>query len=158
MPQEPVKIQADIRTCTRYVLLWLLLSLALLAGAYHKAGTELTRALTTAREQAALRVRYTRGKIEIMLADIDADLRFIHNSDQLRAFLDSPTQENLAAVERLLVNIADTHHIYDQLRIIDATGNEILRIEYDAPRRQTLTGPASALPNKGQRGDFRSTL
>ena len=158
MPQEPVKIQADIRTCASYVLLWLLLSLTLLAGAYHKAKSELARALTTAREQAALRVKSTRGKIEIMLADIDADLRFIHNSDQLQAFLESPTGENLSAVERLLMNIAETHRFYDQLRIIDALGNEVLRIEYDTTRRQTLTVPHSALQDKSKREYFRNTL
>jgi PAS domain S-box-containing protein len=81
------------------------------------------------------------------------DVRFV--ADLVSEALDSG-RDRLAGVERSLLALARHRPGYAQIRYIDTTGQEILRVESGASGPRVV--PESALQNKGERDYFAQTI
>jgi hypothetical protein len=62
---------------------------------------------------------------------IVADLKVISTLEVLKRSVDNPSGENLAALSREFLSISAAKTLYDQIRYIDSTGTEIVRVNFN---------------------------
>ena len=98
------------------------------------------------------------------LAQVEADVQFLGQSTVLSTYLtisEAIDSEQLVDQARLelnneFLNFAQVQQIYDQVRFIDATGQEVIRINTDNGISEIVT--ERALSNKSGRYYFENTL
>ena len=96
-------------------------------------------------------------KIEFNLSSLLADLKMLTSLNELSAYLNTPDQqEHKKALEDFFVNLASHHKVYDQIRIIDETGMEAIRVNYNKGSPQVV--PQSQLQNKKGRYYFEEAI
>lgn len=91
-------------------------------------------------------VRTIREKTENFLDDISSDLRVIQNSTPLETWMqrkgpgaDARSTDDLRRIGTEILLFAATKEIYYQFRLIDESGDELLRVECDNPGDSTKT-------------------
>lgn len=94
------------------------------------------------------------GRVTIVnvLQDIGRDIDLVANHYALKNSLDHASPEALHYFEQDMLNLAATSHIYDQIRWLDETGSERVRVNYN-DGQPTLT-PPQELQDKSARYYF----
>ncbi len=87
------------------------------------------------------------------LRDVFADLFFLVRECENTLAQDRPLKE----LDHLFVNLAESTRIYDQIRFIDASGMEALRINWSETKGSELVPPAK-LQNKSSRYYFIKSI
>ncbi|SDJ66666.1 HD domain-containing protein [Ferrimonas sediminum] len=77
------------------------------------------------------------------------DLNFLVNNASVSQFFQLPSPQHRQSVERLFANTIKTHKIYDQIRLISGTGQELVRVDYNNGEPGVV--PVSQLQNKSSR-------
>jgi len=88
------------------------------------------------------------GKISRLVSDL------LYISDSLQ--LDYPADGDYSRIEKQWTSFSDRKKIYDQIRYIDADGNEVIRINHGDGGAYAVT--ASKLQNKADRYYFSDTI
>jgi len=114
--------------------------------------SEIDRELTVLRSREKLNVGRGAGALSRSLETITRDLNVLAGHSALRAALDSPTTQNLNHLAEDFANVSRSKGIYDQLRWIDESGMERVRIDYVKGRAVVV--PPDQLQNKSQRYYF----
>jgi two-component system sensor histidine kinase EvgS len=108
----------------------------------------------TVRENS--RIDVARGRVTHDLLAIDIDLRVITNLPLLQNYLNSGDPALRAQLEKYFLVLARETRRYDQIRYLDANGQEVVRINYQNGR-PTIT-PRQQLQNKANRYYFSDTF
>jgi len=90
------------------------------------------------------------------LDELFRDLIFLSKSVNFHEAIENPSHENLAHLTEDLVNFSTSKKVFDQIRWLDETGQEIVRINYH-PEQPHITSQ-SELQNKGQRYYFKDAF
>lgn len=81
--------------------------------------------------QESLRLSLTSRALQTDLLEPVSDMRTIAALQDLRDYVQQETAENRARLEREFVNFAQHIRIYDQIRYIDSSGIERVRVNFD---------------------------
>lgn len=87
---------------------------------------------------------------------VHSDLAYFSSSSLARALLQNGGDKEKKHLTDLMINISTTQNRYDQIRILDATGQEIIRVNRQ-PKGEPLVVPQSQLQNKAERYYFSET-
>ncbi|MDQ6967652.1 MAG: ATP-binding protein [Mariprofundaceae bacterium] len=90
------------------------------------------------------------------LPGLISDVKLLAISHGLEDALNGRDKEKIQQLSRVIQDFYTTTKIYDQIRIIDATGMEFVRINH-SPSKPYLT-PTSELQNKADRYYFKATM
>ncbi len=116
--------------------------------------------LDRARERATVDLELIASDIRSLLQWIQRDLLVLRDMPRLQAFLNSPSPDEkvriLGVLDEEFLNIAAHHRVFQQVRLLDLTGREIVRVNSNA-QRCWLT-PKEELQDKSDRYYFRQAL
>jgi len=101
-------------------------------------------------------VRMGRNSIERDLEYLGNDLAVLADSEILARFLTTNSAKDRQALAERYRTFAVDRRIYDQIRFLDVTGMEIVRINYSDGKAQIVS--TDKLQNKGQRYYFKESL
>jgi signal transduction histidine kinase len=110
-------------------------------------------------DSATADLRQRADQIQQYLADVRADLIFLSESRVARAAIEAGPAARQAVLEQLqadFAHYADTHRNVFQLRWIDATGQEVIRV--DASPQGVRITPPEQLQNKADRYYFSAAM
>jgi len=149
-------VQPQQQTLRYFALYYTLVVILLFSGYFliHYFETEKLRSVTLAAELE--HVNLASKSLERDLETIGSDFRSLAASRYLADFLQTNGEASKAKLtERLLLFLTD-RHIYDQARLIDASGQEVIRVSYNkgAPK---IT-PQEQLHNKSRRYYFTDVM
>lgn len=130
--------------------------LLLLTGAYFFGNVEIERELTRLRGQSTLNVGLGVGALSRNLEALALDLTFLINHSALNEAINNPNTENIASLAEDFANFSRSKGIYDQIRWLDETGMERVRVDYRLNQSQIV--PTDRLQNKGKRYYFSDTF
>ena len=135
-----------------FLRIFLPLAIFVLAGAYLFGRAEFEQGISRLKADEKLNVSLGAAAILQSLDDIARDLKYIASHSALRAAVDATTPQALQHLAEDLVTFSGSRATYDQLRWIDETGMERVRVNY--LNGQAEVTPANKLQNKGQRYFF----
>lgn len=118
-----------------------------------------------AEREEALKLNALSQTILDFLAGLEQDVLFLSQTQALDQYLEAESgafdqiavEQNREALEKEFLAFAQTRGIYDQVRYLDAKGNEIVRINTDANGVSTIV-PQAELQNKVGRYYFDDTI
>lgn len=84
------------------------------------------------------------------------DLALLTHSDEMQQLLITDTQQNREALEKRFLSLARDRRIYDQMRYIDNSGQEQVRVNINGNLASTVS--RDRLQNKSERYYFRQAL
>ena len=102
-----------------------------------------------AREREVLRVAASARFLTNDLQGLSSDVRFLGENDSLRSFLETGQQAQLDLFAREALHLSRQHSAYDQIRYLDETGRERVRVNAGAG-----IAPAAALRDMHDRPFF----
>jgi len=137
---------------TNFLRLFLPTAAFVLAGIFFYGQSEIERDASRLMSRETLHVGLGAGTLSRHLEGITRDLTFLASHSALQAAVNAPTPANIGHLAEDLANFSRSSGIYDQLRWIDETGMERVRIDYIGG--QGIVIPADKLQNKGQRYFF----
>jgi signal transduction histidine kinase len=114
--------------------------------------TQIQSELTRLKSQEMLNVGLGAGTLTGQIESISRDLAFLSSHSALRRAINNPSAENVGHLAGDFANFSRSKGIYDQLRWLDETGMEIVRVDYVNGQPVTITG--DKLQNKGSRYFF----
>jgi len=88
--------------------------------------------------------------------EITGDLEFVAESPLLKHFLSQPTPDNLRRIQQTFLLMSMEYGRYDQIRYIDTTGHEIIRVNYNDG--QATVVPGRGLQDKADRPYFKQAV
>lgn len=139
-----------------FLQLFLPVAVLVLVGMGFYGNAEVERELTRLRAGEILNTGRGAAVLARQLDDIARDLAFLSVFSDLRDALDAPTPTNIRHLELGFANFSHSKGIYDQIRWIDETGMERVRVDYLAGH--TMVIAAEKLQNKGQRYFFTDSV
>lgn len=98
-------------------------------------------------------MRFVIGQDLGMLA---ADLMVLAENESLAQYLENPTAETIEILETRFLNLARDRKHYSQIRLLDYSGEEVVRINTTSNGSEIV--PTSQLQNKSNRYYFQDTL
>lgn len=90
--------------------------------------------------------------IEYKIGRLISDLQFIYGTLEQHV----AAKDELTELEELWRVYADSRQVYDQIRYLDADGNELIRVDYD--EKGSVIAPKEKLQNKRDRYYFQQTI
>ncbi|MBT4934073.1 MAG: hypothetical protein HOL66_16710 [Rhodospirillaceae bacterium] len=82
-----------------------------------------------------------------------ADLSFLAIDDSLSGYLHNEKRTNrFNEISNEFINLANTRRLYDQIRLLDSSGNELIRVNYENGNARAI--PKNKLQNKSNRYYF----
>jgi len=114
------------------------------------------RQTETVTAQEKSHVAIASGLIAANVAEVNADLRVIASLPSLQRYLDSGNPAEHDILASYFVVLAREMRFYDQVRYLDAGGQEVLRINYN--NGQPAIVPREQLQNKADRYYFSDTF
>ncbi len=108
-------------------------------------------------EQAA-EFRHTQLARAVLIRDLEliaSDLLLLARSPEMRTLVNSGKNGLLPAVQNRFLDLARDRHIYDQIRYLDQTGQEVIRINFDGEVSEVID--EDQLQFKGDRYYFQET-
>jgi signal transduction histidine kinase len=139
-----------------FLKFFLPLAVLLIAGLLIFGQTEIESELTRLKSQETLNVGLGAGTLTGQIESISRDLAFLSSHSALRRAINAPTADNLASLATDFANFSRSKGIYDQLRWLDETGMEIVRV--DSVKGQPVVIAADKLQNKGSRYFFTDSF
>ena len=141
---------------TIFLRLFLPLVVLVTGFAFLYGQAEIERELSRLKSQETLSIGLGNGALSRNLQGLTNDLVFLATLRATRAVVNEPTPQNIRHLEEDFSNFSRSMAIYDQLRWIDETGMEIVRVDYVFGKATVI--PANQLQNKGQRYFFTDTF
>ncbi len=135
-----------------FLKFFLPLAMLVVVGLLLYGRAEIDSELTRWRSQETLNVGLGVGTLDGNLEAIGQDLAFLSTHTALRQAVETPSPENLKRLAEDFANFSRAKGIYDQLRWLDETGMEIVRVDAVQGKAQIVS--ADKLQNKGQRYFF----
>lgn len=135
--------------------LFLPVALLVVIGIGLYGNSELERELTRLRSQETLNVGLGAGALSGNLASISRDLAFLSSHSALLDAINTPNSHHWSHLAEDFANFSRSKGIYDQVRWLDETGME--RVRVDSVQGQPRVVPANELQNKGTRYFFTDT-
>ncbi|MCB0211827.1 MAG: GAF domain-containing protein [Anaerolineae bacterium] len=155
-------ITSSIRNKFIAIVILIVMIVTLIAGGY---GTWVT--VTVLREQVTkeeiARLRNFASGITNFLTNLEEDVVFLSQSQTLFQYLESnkadltTSEERRKNLEQEFLAFAKARKIYDQIRFLDTTGQEIVRINTNFDGVSTVV-PQEELQNKADRYYFKDTI
>lgn len=108
--------------------------------------------ITRLKSQETLNVGLGAGTLSGQIENISRDLTFLAHHSALRSSINTPSADNLAHLAHDFANFSRSKGIYDQLRWLDESGMEVVRVDY--LKGQPVVVAADQLQNKGSRYFF----
>lgn len=139
-----------------FLRLFVPLAVLLVAGSVLYGRVEITHELARTSSQEAANVRLGAGVLTSNIEFITRDLRFLASDHAMRKCIAQPSPENLMNLAENFMAFSGAKQIYDQIRWIDETGMEIVRVDNLRGKPSLIT--ADKLQNKAQRYYFADTL
>lgn len=130
-----------------------LLCLIFVAALYHENQLRVRQNLEAGE---ALRVSVGARSLTSDLDVMAGDIRLIAALPSLAAVLENADQPALSRLTADLVALSASHRVYDQLRWIDETGRERVRVDY--LQNEPFVVPEERLQNKAQRHFFSDAM
>lgn len=145
------------KSVLRYFLLYfsplfLIISLVFAALIYN----DYSRTLDLINANERLQVNIIKKTLVRDLSDIGPDLRILLNSDAFQDYLATGSSTNRQKLENAFSLFAHQRRLYAQIRFIDASGDEQVRIDYDNERVSRTTD--EQMQNKADRYYFIETM
>ena len=144
------------RTLPLFLRSFVPLSVLVLVGFYFYVESEIERNLTRIKSEESLYVGLGAGAMTGRIESISRDLAFLASHSAMRSAVNSPTSQNLAHLAEDFSNFSHSKRIYDQVRWLDATGMEMVRVDYVNGKPKII--PDDKLQNKGKRYFFTDTF
>ncbi|MFV2068839.1 MAG: ATP-binding protein [Pirellulales bacterium] len=140
----------------RFVVLFVPLAIAIgsLIAAFYWTQESAERALLRTREK-----HHVDAQSELILSDFRAvvsDLMVLSESHALHRFLEKGGLEEQAALANEYRTFSGQKRMYDQIRFLDATGRETVRVNFDSGQPSIV--PKEKLQSKAGRYYFKETL
>ena len=139
-----------------FLRLFLPLALLVVMGMFFYGRANIERDLVRARSQEALSVGLGAGQLSGTLEAVTRDLTFLARHSALRTAVDAPTAQNLQYLAQDFATFSQSKGVYDQLRWIDETGMEIVRV--DLVKGQAIVVASDQLQDKRTRYFFTDTV
>lgn len=108
------------------------------------------------KDRERFEVRARKEIIENLFADISTDLEFIANQHVLKAFMEQGGEADRRGLEQDFLSFAQAKKKYDQVRLLNETGMELVRVNYNRGRPEIV--PTETLQNKGARYYFTDSI
>jgi signal transduction histidine kinase/CheY-like chemotaxis protein len=140
----------------QFNLLFLPIALLVLVGAWFYGRAAVDREIGRLQTQESLNVGLGSAALKGRLEDIARDLAYLATSGSVRAALEPGNAKAIAALENNLFHFSASKRIYDQVRWIDETGMERVRVDYRDGKAVVI--PRVQLQPKGQRYFFTDTI
>ena len=134
------------------LVLLLPMSLLIVAAAYLYGSSQLTRSMAHIESRESLGVALGRAALEEDIDGIKRDLAILAKLGSLHDALESPSPEAFDRLADDLLNFASGQGIYDQIRWLDETGTEVVRVNHRADRTERVAD--DQLQFKGNRYYF----
>ena len=140
------------RVITLFLRTFVPLCALVLAAFYFYVQAEIDRELTRIESTETLSVGLGAGTLTGRIESIGRDLIFLASHSAMRAAINDPHPRNLGHLAEDFSNFSAGKRIYDQVRWLDETGMEIVRVDLVNGMPKII--PADKLQNKGQRYFF----
>ena len=139
-----------------FSLLFLPVALIVIAGAWFYGQAAVDREIGRLQTQESLSIGLGGAALKGRFDDVARDLSYLATSSPLHAVLDSGDAKAIAALENNLFHFSASKRIYDQVRWIDETGMERVRVDFREGAAVAI--PRAQLQPKGQRYFFTDTI
>ncbi len=103
-----------------------------------------------------LNVRLGAGMLDRRLLILVRDLRILASDSAMQRFIEHGDVQELRRIEEDFLGFSSARNAYDQIRLLDTTGQEIVRVDHDG--KNTHVVEASKLQNKADRYYFRDSI
>lgn len=140
---------------TQFLKAYLFLALLTCLGAYYFYYSIQERFSSRNKAHESISVELKRDAISNVLQEINRDIRLLTNHYQLKRILEHPSPNALHDFEQDLLNLSAATKSYDQIRWIDESGRERVRINYNDGKPART--PEAELQDKSNRYYFRET-
>lgn len=131
-------------------------SLALAVFLFSYTWFERGQALTTLSGNETIRIETAKNATQTLLNETAADVGMLSNDPVLQDWLDSPSPGALKDVANQFLLIARAKRIYDQIRLLDISGKEIVRVNFGLGRPYSV--PTGELQDKSKRYYFSESV
>lgn len=135
-----------------YLPIVIVLSIGLLSGVRFDEQRRMER--IEVRENS--RIEIAKGIVTQDLSVVDSNLRFIANLRLLQWYLDSGNPAQHEELAGFFLSLARESRLYDQVRYLDVSGQEVIRINYNDGKPAIV--PREQLQNKAGRYYFDDTI
>ncbi len=125
-------------------------------AAYYMGSIELKATMAEIQSHEMLNAGRGAATMTGIIDDISRDLHYLASNTALKEALDDTNPENIARVASDMINFSNAKQIYDQLRWIDETGMERVRVDLLAGKAVNVVG--DKLQNKGKRYFFADSF
>ncbi len=130
------------------------LVLALILTLYHYFQLRTERIILQAHEQS--HVTLAKKSVAREFESISSDLLYLARSGILRRFLDTGAPDAAAVLTEEFILFSQSKRLYDQIRLIDETGMEVVRVDIDGGNPQAVMG--RELQDKSRRYYFKDAF
>jgi signal transduction histidine kinase/CheY-like chemotaxis protein len=137
-------------------LLFFGLSAIVLVGCWAVYRSQKNQVLSEIMGLASGRVLYQQKALTLDLNEVAADLRILADQTSVRRFIQEPTPGSKQEVQRQFLLFSRTRGLYDQIRILDANGMEVVRVDYEKGSPAVI--PDAQLQSKRGRYYFDDTF
>jgi PAS domain S-box-containing protein len=139
-----------------FLVLFFPLALLVVAGSGMLIESEQQRESARVMADERLQVRLGQGVLSYRLHQVARDASFLARMRSLTDTLDHPDDANLARLTADFTAFSDAKAAYDQVRWLDETGHERVRVDYRD--RRAVVVPAAELQDKSKRYYFRDAF
>jgi len=145
-----------LRSLNLFFLIFLIIGSVFsgLGVAFYRAEAETFFTSTIAQEH--YRVELMKGITEGVFADVVSDLFVLSKQDELSRYLNQGDRQALSVLASEFLAFATLKGVYDQVRFLDATGKELVRVNFNGGAAAIV--PPEELQDKGKRYYFTDTL
>ncbi|CAG0123858.1 Diguanylate cyclase DgcM [Rhodocyclaceae bacterium] len=140
----------------RFVLIYLSVMAIFLGALMLSIRFDDQRRLERLEERESSLIEITKWVISHDFSEVNANLRVVAGQPALRWYLDSGNAAQREEVANLFLVLSREAGSYDQVRYIDASGQEVIRVDYNDGSPAIV--PQDMLQNKAERYYFRDTL
>jgi len=152
----PTHKQSLRKTIKLFIILFIVTSVALSSLGIVLYHSEIDSIFDPIKDQETFTVTLQENLIREQFDSIISDLLFLSRQNELTAFLNTGDAENLGLIEAEYKEIAQHAKIYGQLRYLDNSGQEKIRVNYD--KGEVQVARENELQNKSNRYYFTDTL
>lgn len=154
--QHPKEMETGRALLRQFIKVYIPLALVLTITIWVSASLRAELYLSSYQAAENARVDIARGLIDQDFAVVSSDLKIIANMLVLKRFLDSGGATEYQQLSHQLLEVAKTTGRYDQIRYLDAGGQEVVRINYNNGHPYEV--PRRELQNKAGRYYFNDAI
>jgi hypothetical protein len=147
-------MQRPTRLFLHFLMLAAPATAIILAGVFFYGQLEIKREIGELELYEASELSLSGAATQQNLGAITSDMEFLSALYGKYSTSESPSQANLDALADSFAAFMNSHGIYRQIRWIDETGMERLRMTFDQSKKQARRVPKSELQNKSDRYYF----